>query len=265
MNLKEIIEETIKDVIIEEIVNEVLYRLENLPPKALVIFTGGSIGFEESIKQINALERDGWEIKILLSQSAESLYTKEFVKGSLNSEDVEIYTESDSKDMNDYYSDIDKVIVPVLTMNTAAKIALGIGDNLVTNVLAHCLMRNIPIIAADNACDPLNKERVRLGMGKGNLHYINTKKNHLKTLVSYGIKLVSAKELYDVTVENVKKENNKDDNPVKTQVVHDKRVLTRADIAAAFHANEDLILETKTIITPAAKDTARTLGVKIII
>lgn len=251
------------DVIIREVVHEVLDRLEKLPKKALVIFTGDFIGFDESVKALNQLKKDGWTLKVLLSQRAERVLTKELIKNALGSEKVEIYGESAAKEISYYYADIDKVIFPVLTMNTAVKIALGIADNLVTNVIAHCLMKNIPIMAAQNACDPLDKERIGMGMGKGPVQYINNMKNYLRALEDYGIKLVSAKELYNVAVGKMQQTTNQKSNPMKTQIVYQKRVLTRADVVAAFHINRNLILSTQTIITDAAKDTAKNLGVKI--
>ncbi|QZY54135.1 flavoprotein [Crassaminicella profunda] len=262
MNFREIVEETIIDVIIKEIAKEVLYRLEKVPKKALVIFTGGSIGFHESIEQLKKLKTDGWKLKVLLSQSAERIYTKELIKNMIGSEMLEIYGESNNKKINGYL-DIDKVIFPVLTMNTAAKIALGLADNLVTNIVARSVMKNIPIIAAKNACDPLNQERMSMGMGKGPVEYVNTMKNHLRILESYGIKLVPANELYGVMVEKIKQIIPKKNNSVKKQVVYKRRVLTRAEVVSAFNINKNLIVSTDTIITDAAKDTARSLGVKI--
>lgn len=265
MNLKEIVEKTIIDVIVEEIVREVLERLKKLPKRALVIFTGGTIGFHESIEQLKKLQEDGWKFKILLSKSAENIYTKELIKNLLGLEAIEIDGEMDAKEIKDYCSDIDKVILPVLTMNTAAKISLGIADNLVTNIVARSLMKNIPIVAVENACDPLEEERILIGMGKGPTAYVNMMKNHLNKLDSYGIKLIHANKLYDVAVENIKQGIHEKDNPVKKKIVYDKKVLTRGDIVSAFHIKKDLILGSNTIITEAAKDIAKALGVKMIV
>jgi hypothetical protein len=265
LNLKEIIEKTIIDVIVEEIVGEVLERLKKLPKKALVIFTGGTIGFHESIEQLKKLQKDGWKFKVLLSKGAENIYTKELIKNLLGLEDTEIDGEMDAKETKNYYKDIDKVILPVLTMNTAAKVSLGIADNLVTNIIARSLMTNIPIVASKNACDPLEEERIRIGLGKGSTSYVNMMKNHLNRLESYGIKLTHGNKLYEVAVENTKQGIHKKDHPVKKQVVYDKKVLTRGDVVSAFHIKKDLILRSNTIITEVAKDTAKELGVKIIV
>ncbi|TCO77957.1 flavoprotein [Marinisporobacter balticus] len=265
MDIRKIIEETMIEVFTTEIVNEVLRRLENMPKKALVIFTGGSIGFNESIEQIKKLKADGWKLRLLISRSAESVLTKEIIKDRIGSDEVEIHVERDPKEMKFYYSDIDKVIFPVLTMNTATKIAHGISDTLITNIVSQCLMMDIPIVAAKNACDPSNEERIRIGMGKAQTAYINTLNHHLTLLESYGIKLVSGNEIYDEVMKRTKEHTNKKNHHTKEQVMYKKKVLTRAGLVDAVDGNKDLMVSSKTIITEIAKDTARTLGVKIII
>lgn len=268
MNLRKIIEETIIEIISEEIVKEVLRRIEKIPKKALVIFTGGSIGFQESMKQVSRLKEEGWQLKILLSGSAEYVLTKPLIEKMLGDSQIEIYGESDDKKASYYYSDIDKVVIPVLTMNTAAKVALGISDTLVTNIIAHCLMADIPIVAAKNACDPLNEERISIGMGKANKRYIVTKTNHMSALEDYGIQLVKAKDLYNSASKNTGAKlckQEKKDICSKTATFISKKVLTRADIMEAFHQKKDLFVSTKTIVTDAAKDAARGYDVKILV
>lgn len=260
MNIRKIIEETIVDIITKEIINEVLRRLENIPKKALVIFTGGSIGFKDSMEQIKKLKEDGWKLKVLLSRSAEDVLTKELIEKMMGPKKVEIHVESDGRETGYYYSDIDKIILPVLTMNTAAKIALGVSDTLVTNIISHCLMTSIPIVAAKNACDPLNEERISVGMGKASVAYIKIRENYLEQLKDYGIKLVSANELYDTVLEKTKGNINKKS---KKEVVFEKKVLTRAGVIDAFNRNRDVVVSSKTILTEIAKETAKNLGVKI--
>jgi hypothetical protein len=265
LDLKKIIEETIIDVIINEIVDEVIYRIENSPKKALVIFTGGSLGFNKSIKELKELKQNGWQLKVLLSKSAEEIYTKEGLKNILAWDDVKIYSENDIYDIRDCCKDVDKVIIPVLTINTAAKVALSIRDNLITNIVAHCLMTGIPIVAAKNACDPMDEEREKIGMGKSNSYYKNVQNNYLITLESYGIKLVSADNLYKAVLGKKKNKIQEQSKTIKNIIMHNKKLLTKSDIIAASHFNKDLKILAGTIVTPSAKDAARTMGVKIII
>ena len=150
-------------------------------------------------------------------------------------------------------------------MNTAAKIAVGISDNAVTNIVSHCLRTNIPVIAAKNGCCPLDKERTNLGLAKGNKFYTNLFINHLETLESYGLKLVKADNLYSAVSGNTTKKIKHPASDKKNCIVHNRKLLTNSDVLAAFHDNKDINLPTGTIITPAAKDTARAMGVKLLL
>ena len=252
-----IVEEAMIDVIVKEIVNEVLSRLKNIPKRALVIFTGGSIGFKESMENLKKLKEEGWAFKVILSRSAESVLTKDLIEKMIGSQEIEIDVESDSRETKYYCAHIDKVIIPVLTMNTVAKMAVGIADTPITNIISHCLMTNIPIVAAKNACDPLDEVRMSMGMGKSSEEYIKMRQNHLRSIENYGVKLVSANELYDFIVQRKEAHTN------RTKVIFEKKVLTRVNVVDAFNNNKDLMVSCKTIITAAAKDTARDLGIKI--
>ncbi|MFZ5967677.1 MAG: flavoprotein [Bacillota bacterium] len=266
MNLLKIIEETITEVMVQEIVGEVLRRIENMPKKALVIFTGGSIGFKDGIQQIIRLNQEGWQLKILLSKSAEHVLSKKLIEKMIGDKNVEIHGESNPKKVSHYYTGVDKVIIPVLTMNTAAKAAMGISDTLVTNIMSHCLMAGIPIVAARNACDPFNEERISIGMGRGNASYIHMMSNHLTALENYGIQLVEAKELYHRAVE---KKNtflsSEQAGYLEKQTLLKKKVVTRADVVEALHRKKDIVVSSNTIITESAKDMARSRGVRILI
>lgn len=243
------------DKMIASIVEEVLRRLKKSPKKALIIFTGGTIGFNESIQQIRKLLEDGWNLKVLLSKSAEFVLTSKLIKEQLKIEDI--YLESEVTDIKALYTGIDLLIIPVLTINTAAKIALGISDTLATYIVSCGIMKGIPIVAAKDACDLKNSTRLSLGYDKTPAVYLNKINSYLNTLEEYGIKLVDSNELYDAVVHNT--------NQFEFQSnILNKRVITTEDIIKAKQKNEEIIVPEDAIVTLLAYDVAEEMGVKIV-
>lgn len=245
------------------IIEEVIRRLEARRKKALVIFTGAAIGFQEAVPQLKALLAEGWDFKILLSNSAEYVLTPQLVKEQLGVK--EIYLEREVKGLKPLYQDIGQVIIPTLTLNTAVKIALGIADTLTTNVVAHVLMEGIPIIAAKDGCDLKNPTRLQLGMNKTPTPYLMRMEQYLSTLESYGIRLVEASHLYSnikggqIAISSVRQSQGEP----KTYTLN-KKVLSRADIVEAKNRGNVLHVPATTIITSLARDTAKEFGIRIV-
>lgn len=254
------------DALIDSIVEEVLRRLERRIKKATVVFTGGAGGFPDALEQVKLLKENGWNLKIVLSRSAEYVLTPQHIKKKLGIE--EIYLEREVKGLRQFYEGISVFVIPTLTFNTAAKISLGICDSLTTNLASHIIMSGIPIVAAKDACDLRAPIRKQLGMDKGPEAYYEMADAHLENLKKYGITLVEAKDLYQAVEEQVfavagKEKGTVAEKPATVQSFQ-KKVLTRADIIQAKHNGTNLHISHTTILSPLALETAEELGVKII-
>lgn len=57
----------IQNALIEYIVNKVIEKLEQRQKTTLVLFTGASIGFRQSIESLNKLQKNGWQFKVVIS------------------------------------------------------------------------------------------------------------------------------------------------------------------------------------------------------
>jgi hypothetical protein len=251
--------------LLNSIVEEVLRRLQQKVKKATVLFTGGAYGFPDALEQLKLLQADDWDLNILLSNSAEYVLTPQLIKEHLGS--AKVYVEKDVMELSPFYEGVSAFIVPTLTLNTAAKIALGIADNMATNLAAHMLMSGIPVIAAKDACDMQNPVRAQLGLDKAPQAYVDKMSEHLITLESYGVRLVEAKELYEAVQRNVFTFSNQPkaaSTPVKQIYEFKKKVLTRNDIIEAKQKESNLRILQTTILSPLALETAKELGVKII-
>lgn len=251
------------DKMINLIVEEVLKRLKSPPKKALVVFTGGSIGFNESILQVKKLLYNNWSFTVILSKGAERVLTKKLVKDSLGID--EIYLEEQVEDINKLYNGVDLLILPTLTLNSAVKIALGISDTLATNIVSSAIMKGIKIVAAKDACDLENPVRISLGYNRTPAPYINRMKNYIKVMKDYGITMVSSHEIFDSIIgKDVIEQKDYCSLSAKQGLFLDKRVITREDIINASQKDKRIIVGEKAVITALANESAREIGVKII-
>lgn len=168
---------------------------------ALVVFTGGASGFNESLSELRKMLENNWKLKVALSISAEYIFTPELVKRELGIDKV--YLESENTGLRPLYEGASILIIPTFTTNAAAKIACGITDNMTLNLLSHFIMTNSPAVVAKDACDLSHTDRVQLGMGQTPKSYKELFNNHLNTIESFGIKVVKAIDIYQAVLELV--------------------------------------------------------------
>ncbi len=245
------------------VVEEVLKRLKSPSKKALVVFTGESIGFNESILQLKRLLDNNWKLTVVLSRSAEIVLTQGLIKDSLGI--GEVYLETEEGDINKLYNDVDLLILPTLTLNSAVKIALGISDTLATNIVSSAIMKGIRIVAVKDACDLENPIRLSLGYNRAPLPYIGRMKDYIKIMKEYGIEIVRSQELFDFIMGKESTAKKDYGSPsTKSQLSLDKRVITREDVINASQKNRSIIVGKKAVITALANEAAGETGVKII-
>lgn len=251
------------DQLVDLIVEEVLKRLQNKPKRALVLFTGGCIGFNKSILQIKKLIKNDWNINVVLSNSAKRVLTPKLIKDKLEIDDV--YLEDDIDDLYEVLNGVDLLILPTLTMNTAAKIALCISDTLATNIVSNAIMKGIEIIAVKDACDIENSTRLSLGYNKAPSQYINRMKDYMKILEDYRIKLVDSLGLFELITGNKKNERNPSNQLSNNlEVFLDNKVITRGDIVNASQRSQRITIGKTAVITALANDAIRDMGLEII-
>lgn len=182
-----------KDVI-EYIAEQVINKITDRQKIALLLFTGATLGFEQSLEALKLLRADGWKFKSAMSSSAERVLDKQLVQ-ELSPED-EIITENSNADLKSLIKNCNIVIIPVLTINTASKTANCISDSLVTNIISGSMKSGKIIIACINACCPDNEERNSKGFYVTDA-FKEKLRNNLNILRSYGIYLTAAENLFN--------------------------------------------------------------------
>jgi len=256
----------ISDSLFEKIVREVLRRLQEKveqPKRALVLFTGGLIGLPQALDQLKKSQAEGWELVPVLSPAAEEVIGIARIKESLGT--AEVFTSKNSPPPSQLLQGVEVVLVPVLTMNTAAKVALGLADTNVTTLISEAIMLGKSIIAARNAADPNSPQRRELGMNKGPAPWVQMLAEYLGRLENFGIRLVDVEEL---TADICGRRGSKvvlaavGAQPEETKKA--AGVVTRADVIRAWEEGRDLVLRPRTIVTPLAREVAREYGVELV-
>lgn len=262
--------------LVELVVAEVLKRLRQVSGEVpieitaqkynvLAVFTGGSIGLETSLEELKTLQANGIDLTVVLSQTAETIIGENWIKEKLGS-DVRVFT-SQSPYPGKYLRMADIVLVPVLTQNTAAKLAHTLADTMVCTLIMQALMLGKHVIAAANAADPQDGWRIEKNMGQSSPALCEALTNNLKKIAAFGIELipvnqlaVSAKKLLSIEQNTMSSDVSAvSANNVKKQVLDAATVRGVAQIGM-----KTLRVAQGTIITPLARDVARECHVDIV-
>lgn len=188
-------------VTVQSLVQRVLNKLAAENQTALVVFTGGASGFNESLSELRKLLRDGWNVKVALSTSAEYIFTPELIRDQLNIDQV--YLETENIGLRPLYEEASILILPTLTTNTAAKIACGITDTMTTNLALQAITSGISVIATTDSSDFTHMDRTQLGLDRYPESYKNLFDDYLDTLESFGMELVKSTDIYQAVQEKV--------------------------------------------------------------
>lgn len=164
----------------------------------------------------------------------------------------------------------DVILLPTLSMNTAAHLALGLMDSLFSTLVLGALLAGKPVIAVRDGADP---------DGNGGLVFSKTRSGapalrrtmtgHLATLQEYGVQLVSEAEFVPAVVRQVRGDEAATAPPaIGLPVLSLSRnghnlVITDGELAAVAPGTM-LRLPAGTRLTPLAHETAGRRGLRLV-
>lgn len=190
--MMEEVEKIVISVLADYIVEQVMARLNREKKKAVLLFTGSLAGFSGVPEMIETLHRQGWELQAVLSKGAETVLPIEKLRQSLPEESI-----SATEDIRELRRLIDErpfLLLPALTVNTAAKIAYCIADEPISNAAAYGIGRGKRILACVDGCCPDRKALLPGGFHAPEA-YREQMKNNLTALAGYGIWLTDIQSL----------------------------------------------------------------------
>lgn len=287
MNRKEF-ENALMSTIVDYISDQVILRYTAACKKAAVLFSGALIGYKDAVESLNELKKDGWHLTAVLSDAAGKVLTEERIRNDIGPD--AIYVEGAPVNGRQIIDDSQFVIIPSLTINTAAKVANCISDNLLTNMISRAMATGKPIVAAIDGCCPDNKVREQMGF-KVTKAYKARMRQNLEDLVTYGITLTTdhslpakVNEVFAAQMKlpalsskpapkgdrivSAKMEPKKKAAPsVRVEsggsIKLDKKVIGRVDIAKNARY-KTIIVRPDALLTGLAKDEAYNRGITIV-
>lgn len=168
---------------VRALVRDAILEVMVPPRRALVLFTGGLLGFEDAVESLRRLAATGVQLDYLQTPSAERVLDQALI-GSLGMREV-------SKRMVESH---DLLIAPTLTANIAAKVAHGIADCLASNLFAEFIMADRLVVASRTAICPdgAAKQSWFPHMPPG---YADLLRGNLGALAGFGVRLSEARFL----------------------------------------------------------------------
>ncbi|MDF2569448.1 MAG: flavoprotein [Sporomusa sp.] len=237
-------------------------QLDGPHHKVMAIFTGGTIGLETSLEELRALQAISTELTVVLSEAAEKVIGLNWIHEKLGSH-VQVVT-TQSPYPGKYLRAADIVLVPVLTQNTAAKLAYTLSDTMVSTLIIQALMLGKPVIAARNAADPEDGWRIQKNMAKTPPALKMALQGNLTKLETYGIQLASVEHLAEsakkILIPECKAQVAQSSEKSSKRKVLDADTVRRAAQSGAKAVNTPR----NAIITPLARDIARECNIEIV-
>lgn len=191
--LNSLVRETL---LVEEVARRVVEKLLARTKRALVVYTGSDISAGEALAAMGRLRAEGYVFRVLLSQSAAGLLDPEAIRAALEPEELWIGMPGDTPEA--LTKQYDTIIVPAVTVRTAAHVAACMADTPAAAVILDGLMRGKDVILATDGCCPDHPQRAERGFRMaGPLK--QALRGNLETLRAYGARLTTADRL-DQTV-----------------------------------------------------------------
>lgn len=231
--------------------NNVEVKVQKNNTKLLVVFTGSDLGLEESLEETIKLGSLGYTIDVALSESAEAMFSVDKFK-CLNAR--KIYTAKDKIDYYEILENVDGVVVPVSTQNTAIKLSLGLQDSFISMLLWQTLWKGMTLFMN---MDYMTTHRGTEAKSKMLLQMMGSYVDKLKRL---GVKPVSTLNLSKTIHGSFTTEKN---SSLALEGSSEKVVITEKDILKRA-AGETINVPQRAIVTSLAIDAAKNLSINIV-
>lgn len=258
---------------IDEIVSQVLIRLAeriiaDAPPRrVLMLFCGAGSGYTAGMQAIRLLSAAGHPLTVALSPAARYLITEEKVRqaGAAN------VLPDGWVNAPALVSESELVLVPTLSMNTAARLALGLMDSLVNTLVLGALLAGKPVLAVCDGANPYGHGgEVFGGDGSAAPALRARMSQNLMTLVDYGVELVGEGEFLLRLARRLQptppppvQETAPDGGANGQQRTLQAGVVTAGDLQGLPYGGV-LRLPAGARLTPLAQDQARSLSLRLV-
>jgi hypothetical protein len=255
------------DEIVAKVVALVRLRMATAVPsqRVLMLFSGASTGYVVGMETIQMLTQANHNLTVFMTASALHVIGEDNVR---RAGAQEIIGPQQWVNTPKLVRETDLVLLPTLSMNTAARLALGLMDSLFSTLVLGALLGEKPVIAVCDGADPY---------GNGGLIFSNTNTGapalrqtlagHLSTLIDFGVNLVREEEFVTAVLRQLQPATSQPAPASPARVIQmgmgHASILTVADLAA-YQPGSSLQLPAGTRLTPLAQETAHRQKLRLV-
>lgn len=258
----------------KRLVAEIIKRLsqqlgaDGTKGEIVVAFSGATVGMAVAMAQVRGLIYDGYQVLTAFSENAKALFGS-WVKDQLLG--LPFIRSVAPSNWHSVFTGVKAVVVPLLSLNTAAKVSHLIADTLPTNLMLHALAGGKPLIAAQNGVYP--DDRLFPEKTGASPAFRKAVQDRLKTLEGFGCRLTDVKNLR-IEVNQALREpkslaggsarsfSNMPEHEAFITLGH--HLITAAHIRQARDRGVGFRLAPGAVVTPLARELAMNAGVKLI-
>ena len=260
---RENIEHIIYEVLVSYITDKVVEKMTLYKKKALVVFTGSLIGFDISMENLKRLKEDGFSFHVFLSQNAKTLLDVPQIIETLQPDKVY----NDLEGLPEQLAvEFETVIVPAMTINTAAKLACCIADSPATRLISGAMMRGKNVIIGIDGCCPDHEARAAKGYQMTEALKEQLREN-MRKMARFGAFLTKLEDLY----ENTKKKQLSQKSPAfpikakanEAEAILLQKVIGHIDILLNQQCRV-IKINKSALVTKLAEETAQKYNIQLI-
>lgn len=187
----------VDQALLDKIVARVLALLAGGPVNTsrrnvLLLFSGASTGYVVGMEAIRRLTSAQHALTVVMTPAAHQIITPEKVR---QAGAPTIVGPGEWADAPGLVKQAELVLIPTLSMNLAARLALGLMDSLITTLALGSLMAGKHVVAVQDGADPYGNAGLVFGATETSAPLLRTTlAGHLSTLAAYGIELVGEGE-----------------------------------------------------------------------
>lgn len=239
------------------------------PRRVLMLFSGASTGYVVGMETVRLLSQSDHRLTVFLTASAEHVIGLDNVRAAGA---TEILGPDQWVDTPALVRAADLVLVPTLSMNTAARLALGLMDSLFSTLVLGALLDAKPVIAIRDGADPYGNGGLIFSDAPDGAPALRAKlAAYLETLSGYGVDLVTAEAFTAAVVRELV-----GNSPVPRQAIPGPggavaaplpssgraTILTAGDLAG-YAAGTAVHLPPNSRLTPLAQERAASRNLKL--
>ena len=151
--LRGMADEAFVEILAQRVVEKLLARQK----QALVVYTGSNIGEAAALEAMGRLRGEGFTFRVLLSRGASGLLDVERLRSVLEPE--KLWVEAPEETPEALTARYDTILVPAMTVHTAAHVAACMADTPASAVILDGLMRGKNVVVNIDGCCPDHADR----------------------------------------------------------------------------------------------------------